>query len=160
MTTVPQTLSSQSKVHTKRVVVAAGLIRAPQHHSQAGKILMTKRLSDAHLANSWEFPGGKIEFGEDPIRALHRELKEELEIEVDQVSIYAVGHHLYQSESLRDSAKDVILLVYECELADGEPQKIGVSDYAWLSPKEVCDLPLPPADIEVINRLRKEIEHV
>lgn len=152
---------TQSKIHNqKRVVVAAGLIRAPLHHTQAGKILMTKRLSDAHLANSWEFPGGKIEFGEDPITALHREIKEELDITIHKINVYAVGQHLYQADAHQDNAKDVILIVYECELALGDPKKLGVADYSWLSPAEVCELPLPPADIEVINRLRQEINYV
>ena len=54
-------------------------------------------------------------------------------------------------------AKDVILLVYECYLSEGVPQTLGVSEYSWLSPAEVCDLPLPPADEEIITRLRREI---
>ena len=97
MTSVLTSSSPSKSQNHKRVVVAAGLIRAPLNHAQAGKILMTKRFSDAHLANSWEFPGGKIEFGEDPISALHREIKEELDITIQKVSIYAVGHHLYQT---------------------------------------------------------------
>ena len=140
----------------KRVVVVAGLIRAPQGHPQAGKILMTKRLADAHLANAWEFPGGKIELGEDPIAALHRELHEELLIKVKEPSIYAIGQHLYQREQPTEVAKDVILLVYECFHDQGKPQKIGVADFAWLTPLEVCALPLPPADEEVVRRLRLE----
>ena len=152
------TLSDQ--VQIKRVLVSAGLIRAPKEHPEEGKILMTRRLADAHLANSWEFPGGKVELGEDPIEALHRELEEELAIQVDRVSIFSVGHHLYDITRSPDSprSKDVILLVYECYLSEGEPQKIGVSDYAWLSPAEVCQLPLPPADEEIITRLRRELE--
>lgn len=144
---------------TKRVVVSAGLIRAPQGHPEAGKILMTRRLADAHLANAWEFPGGKVESRENPRLALHRELYEELAITVDRVSIYAVGHHVYDltQESSKPRAKDVILLVYECYLHSGEPQRLGVSDLSWLSPAEVCELPLPPADKEIIERLRGEV---
>ena len=147
---------SDKKLQIKRVLVSAGLIRAPKHHSQAGKILMTKRLADAHLANSWEFPGGKIELGEDPVQALHRELMEELAIKVDHVQIYAVGQHTYHFESIDKASKDVVLLVYDCQLMEGIPQKLGVADYAWLSPQEVCQLPLPPADEEVLARLASE----
>ena len=91
----------------KRILVVAGLIRAPYSHPQAGRILMSRRLANTHLAHSWEFPGGKVELGEDPIDALHRELKEELNIEVSHPEVYAVGHHCY-------SEKEVILMVYEC----------------------------------------------
>ena len=142
----------------KRVVVSAGLIRAPQGHPQAGKILMTRRLADVHLAHAWEFPGGKVELGEDPVSALHRELKEELNIEVDEPMIYAVGHHLYTVGGDSSQGKDVILLIYECVISEGIPQKIGVSDFSWLTPAEVCALPLPPADEEVLARLQREIE--
>lgn len=155
-----QTHSASVTVDMKRVLVSAGLIRAPHGHPEEGKILMTRRLADVHLANAWEFPGGKVELGEDPMSALHRELNEELAIKVDRVSIYSVGHHVYKLDSQEGSrkAKDVVLLVYECFLSFGEPQKIGVSDFAWLSPAEVCKLPLPPADEEIIARLRCELE--
>jgi 8-oxo-dGTP diphosphatase len=154
-----QLMRENLKRSHNRVVVAAGLIRAPSGHPHAGKILMTKRLADAHLAHSWEFPGGKIEFGEDPIAALHREIEEELGISICKATIYAVGQHLYVGTKAEDISKDVILLVYDCELNDGEPQRLGVSDFSWLTPEEVCLLPLPPADVEVINRLSKECPH-
>ena len=142
----------------KRVVVSAGLIRAPEGHPQAGRILMTRRLADVHLAHAWEFPGGKVELGEDPIDALHRELKEELNIEVCNPTIYAVGHHLYLNDHDPSQGKDVVLLIYECLLLKGDPQRIGVSDFSWLTSKEVCGLPLPPADEEVLARLQGESE--
>lgn len=141
----------------KRVVVSAGLIRAPHGHPHAGHILMTRRLADVHLAGSWEFPGGKVELGEDPRDALHRELDEELGIKVSEPQIYAVGHHLYQDAD-QGSGKDVMLLIYDCELLSGAPQALGVSEFSWLTPREVCELPLPPADEEAITRLRAEIE--
>ena len=143
-------------ISPKRVLVSAGLIRAPQNHPEHGKILMTRRLADVHLAHAWEFPGGKIEIGEDPIAALHRELDEELDIKVTSPAIYAVGHHYYAHPDETIADKDVVLLVYECTLSSGEPKCIGVSDYSWLSPEEVCALPLPPADEEVIQRLKTE----
>ena len=149
-------MSEKQQKSIKRVLVSAGLIRAPKSHPQAGKILMTRRLADAHLANSWEFPGGKVELGEDPIDALHREIMEELAITVTNAKIYAVGQHTYHFQQLDKPSKDVILLVYDCDLVEGEPQKIGVSDFAWLSPEEVCQLPLPPADEEVLTRLASE----
>ena len=137
----------------KRVVVSAGLIRAPKGHAHVGSILMSRRLEGVHLAGAWEFPGGKVERGEDPEVALRRELREELGIEVERVQIYAVGQHLYE-----DVSKDVILLVYDCTLVGAEPQALEVAEFAWLTPAEVCELPLPPADEGVITRLKSEVE--
>ena len=134
----------------KRVVVAAGLIRAPEGHPEAGKILMTRRLADAHLAGAWEFPGGKVEAGESPAEALHRELEEELKIKVEAPRAYAIGHHAYPE-------KEVILLIYDCRLASGEPVAEGVASFHWLSVAEVAALPLPPADEEALARLREEL---
>ena len=57
------------------VVVAAVVERADQ-------ILVTERLAGTHLAGHWEFPGGKMEDGEDHRRCLEREMREELDVEV------------------------------------------------------------------------------
>jgi len=133
-----------------RVLVSAGLIRGAQGSPEEGLILMSKRLAGAHLAGSWEFPGGKVELGEDPADTLKRELMEELGVEVEIEQIYAVGHHSYPG-------KDVVLLVYACHHTGGAPQALEVAEFAWLSPAEVCALELPPADEEVIARLSAEL---
>jgi len=133
-----------------RALVSAGLIRGAQGSPEEGLILMSKRLAGAHLAGSWEFPGGKVELGEDPADTLKRELMEELGVEVEIEQIYAVGHHSYPS-------KDVVLLVYACRHTAGAPQALEVAEFAWLSPAEVCALELPPADEEVIARLSAEL---
>lgn len=142
------TLEKDSK--KPRVLVVAGLIRAAQDHKHAGKILMSKRMADVHLAHAWEFPGGKIELGEDPIDALRRELSEELNISIIYPQIYAVGHHVYDR-------KEVVLMVYECTYYTGEIKALGVAEFKWLTPQEVCELPLPPADLEVIERLKSTL---
>ena len=48
-------------------------------------------------------------------------------------------------------------MVYDCWHIDGAPQALEVSEFRWLTPQEVCDLPLPPADEEVIERLKSEV---
>jgi 8-oxo-dGTP diphosphatase len=57
----------------KILQIAVGIIRNPQN-----QIFITQRAADAHMANKWEFPGGKIESGETPEQALVRELQEEV----------------------------------------------------------------------------------
>ena len=61
---------------TKRIEVAAGLV------FRDGQLLITQRPAGGHLAGLWEFPGGKREEHETFEQALHRELMEELAIEV------------------------------------------------------------------------------
>ena len=83
------------------IPVSSGLI------IQNNKVLIGLRSKSDNGGGLWEFPGGKVELGEDPIDALHRELKEELNIEISHPQVYAVGHHCYPE-------KEVILMVYEC----------------------------------------------
>src|ERR1700733_927209 len=59
---------------TTVLVAAAVLI-------EDGRVLLTQRKPGTHLAGAWEFPGGKVEAGEDPREALRRELREEVGIE-------------------------------------------------------------------------------
>ena len=133
----------------KRILVAAGLIRGASDGPEAEKYLLSRRPGGTHLARWWEFPGGKVERGENPRESVRREIKEELGIEVSVGEIYAVGHHVYDE-------REVILLVYEAIHSSGRPQCLGVSEFAWLTAEEVIDLELPPADEPVIDRLRRE----
>jgi len=128
------------------IIVAAGLIS----RTEGGPpFLLSRRLPDAHLAGYWEFPGGKLEEGEDPVSALKRELREELGIEVSVGNIYAVGHHVYET-------KTVILLVYEATLIAGQPTCKEVAEIRWFKPSELVNLDLPPADEPITARLRKD----
>ena len=133
----------------KRLLVVAGLIRGKADGPEASSFLLSRRLKEGHLAGWWEFPGGKVEAGEAPVDALRRELHEELGIHVDVGDVYAVGHHVYED-------REVILMVYECELVAGEPRCIEVLEYRWVSPEALCEMRLPPADDPVVERVRRD----
>lgn len=133
----------------KRIVVAAGLIRGPADGPNRDRYLISRRPSGTHLAHAWEFPGGKVEPGEAPAAALAREITEELGIEVEVGDIFAVGHHPYPE-------KEVILLVYDARMVSGTPQCLGVAEFRWMTAAEVVELPLPPADVPVVERLARE----
>jgi 8-oxo-dGTP diphosphatase len=128
------------------LIVVAGLI---SKETDVPPFLLSRRLPDAHLGGYWEFPGGKLETGESPEAALRREIKEELDIEVEIGEIFAVGHHDYPT-------KTVLLLVYRALLVNGTPQCREVAEFAWLDAQQVVDLELPPADAPVVARLRRE----
>lgn len=131
-----------------RILVVAGLIAGPE----PGTYLITRRLAGSHLADAWEFPGGKIERGESPVEALRRELREELGIEVEVGDVYAVGHHVYPPPG-----KEVVLLVYRCRWVSGVPACLGVAAWEWMSAARLAELPMPPADEPVQARLRREL---
>lgn len=66
----------------KRIAVAAGII------CHADEVLLALRADDKHQGGLWEFPGGKIEAGESAEQALVRELKEELGLDVADISLF------------------------------------------------------------------------
>jgi mutator protein MutT len=125
------------------IEVVAAVIR------RAGKILITQRLDDVHLARLWEFPGGKVEAKESLEAALRREIREELGIDI------AVGDEFYTVEH-DYPGKSVRLHFFNCVINDGEPAALGVADLRWVSPSELVQFKFPPADAELIERLRNE----
>ena len=132
-----------------RIVVAAGLVRGREGSAEADRYLISRRPEGTHLAQSWEFPGGKIDPGEAPDRALVRELREELGVEVVVGDIFAVGHHVYPE-------REVLLLVYDARVVAGEPACLEVAEFRWASAAELTTIPLPPADMPVVERLARE----
>ena len=111
-----------------------------------GRILLSRRRPDQSLPNCWEFPGGKVEPGEDPVVALRREIAEELGCEVAVGAIYEVVFHAYE-------AFDLLMLVYRAEITAGEPTAVQVAAVAWYHRSEIPALQLPPADVPLALRL-------
>lgn len=98
------------------------------------------------MAGLWEFPGGKIDIGETPERALIRELHEELGIEARKVAPLA-----FASAPLAD--RHLILLLYHCAEWDGVPEALHASALMWVDVKQLHDLPMPDADRPLIAAL-------
>jgi 8-oxo-dGTP diphosphatase len=124
------------------ILVAAAVVR------HEGRVLLTRRMKGSHLAGLWEFPGGKVEPGEAPEVTVVRECREECGIDVDVRDILDVTFHRYPE-------KDVLLLFYECALAGGDVQHLGVADHVWCAPGEVRAHPLPPADENVVSKIER-----
>lgn len=122
------------------VVVSAAVV------FREGRVLMTQRPAKTHLAGKWEFPGGKVEKGEDPKVTVVRECLEECGIHIAVNHILEVTFHRYPE-------KDVLLLFWECALVAGEVQHLGVADHRWVHPAMVGELDLPPADAPLAARL-------
>ena len=125
------------------VIVAAAVVR----EGPGKPVLLTRRLDDAHLAGFWEFPGGKVEAGEDPEDAVVRECREEVALDIEVEDILDVAWHAYRE-------KDVLLLFYDCRVRGGAIEHVGVADHAWVVPSELDQYPLPPPDARLIDKLR------
>jgi 8-oxo-dGTP diphosphatase len=114
---------------------------------EGGRVLLTQRAEGKHLGGLWEFPGGKLEPGESPEKALVRECREECGIEIAVADILDVTFHRY-------SDKDVLLLFYRCSIVSGQVRHLQVEDHAWVDPQELDRYELPPADAQVTARLQ------
>ena len=99
----------------------------------------------------WELPGGKMAPGESPPEALVRELREELGVEAEIGPVYDVIHHRYPD-------REVLLLFYRVTL-DGEPQALDPgAEIRWVNAAEIRNLRWLPADLELAERLARELE--
>lgn len=133
------------------LVVAAAVI------IEDGRVLLTQRKSGAHLAGAWEFPGGKVEAGEDPRDALARELREELGIEAEAGEVLDVTFHRYE-----EAQKAVLLLFFEASRRRGspEPRAIDVAAFAWATQADLDPARFPPADVAVLAKVRERLPRV
>ena len=123
------------------MIVVAAVIEANE------RFLVTRRQAGVHLAGMWEFPGGKIDPGEPHAAALRRELREELDVEVD------VGERVYHTVHAYDE-RTVELHFYRCGLR-GEPRPLLGQQMRWVPRSELASLGFPPADAELIAMLTK-----
>jgi 8-oxo-dGTP diphosphatase len=125
-------------------VVAAALV------GEGGRILLQQRAAGRQMAGLWEFPGGKVEPGERPERALVRELAEELGIAVVE---HALAPAVFASAELGE--RHLLLLLYLCRAWDGEPRPLDAAALRWARPAEMRTMPMPPADVPLVDALER-----
>lgn len=106
-----------------------------------GRILIAKRPEGRPLAGFWEFPGGKVEFGESPEHALMRELGEELGIEIAAADLAPLtfASHAYPDFHL-------LMPLFLCRNWRGEVQPHEGQELLWVKPAELVSYAMPPAD--------------
>lgn len=114
-----------------------------------GRVLLTQRKRGTHLEGLWEFPGGKVEPGEDPREALSRELKEEVGIDAAVGDVVDVTFHRY-------AEKSVLLLFFRAERLEGSPMPaaLDVADVRWAGAPDLRDDLFPAADVAVLAKVR------
>ena len=125
--------------------VAAGIIW------QAGRFLAAQRPPDKPHAGFWEFPGGKLEPGEDAAQALARELAEELDIRVRTAAFWRCAEHDYPERGLH-----VSLHFFHVTAFDGQPSSREGQTLRWILPEEAPALPFLPADAAIVAALKNE----
>lgn len=113
------------------------------------RILLARRPPGRSMAGLWEFPGGKVEPGESPEKALRRELQEELGIDVCPSCLHPLtfASHAYEKFHL-------LMPLFLCGQWDGVVSAREGQELAWVLPKRLTDFPMPPADEPLIAPLR------
>jgi 8-oxo-dGTP diphosphatase len=114
-----------------------------------GRVLLTQRPPGKPLAGLWEFPGGKVNPGETPERALIRELAEELGIDV---AASCLAPFTFASYSYPDF--HLLMPLYLCRIWSGIPTAREGQRLAWVRPARLGDYPMPPADPPLVAMLR------
>lgn len=112
----------------------------------AGKVLVSKRASHVHEGNKWEFPGGKVESGENAYNALCRELDEELGIRVTKGTPWLHVKHRYPE-------KKVWLDVWRVQDFDGIASGKEGQAVRWISPDELVVTEFPEANLGIIRAM-------
>lgn len=121
-----------------------------------GSVLACQRRKTAKYGLKWEFPGGKLEPGETPERALERELQEELAIEA------TIGEELFRQEWIytegtdnpyRDGAFRVFYFLVR--QFNGEIENRAFEQVRWVAPRHLLSLDILEGNRDAVHRLIK-----
>ncbi len=113
---------------------------------RTGRVLVARRAPGSHLGGTWEFPGGKVEPGEEPIEAARRELREETGLTAGRPEPLVVFVHDYADRPLR-------LHAYLVREPEGEVAIDGDREWSWKTRPELEALEMPEANRRVLRAL-------
>ncbi|AOM79129.1 (deoxy)nucleoside triphosphate pyrophosphohydrolase [Pedobacter steynii] len=108
-----------------------------------GQILVAQRSSSMSLPLKMEFPGGKIEPGESPEACLIREIKEELNVDIQVLSAIKSNRHVYPEFSIH-------LIPFICRIISGEVTLREHISYDWLEASALPDCDWAAADVPIV----------
>jgi len=124
------------------LVVAAALL------DSAGRVCLQQRLHGKQHGGLWEFPGGKVEPGEHPDRALCREIAEELGVGLDPADLVACGFAASQA---------AVILLYLVRRWSGTVTGLESAAVAWIAPDRIANHAMPPLDYPLAEQLLRHL---
>ena len=111
------------------------------------KVLIAQRAPEDNLAGKWEFPGGKIEPGETPQECLKREIREELDVNIEVLDFFGESIYAYHSGTIK-------LMAFWCQWISGDFTLKVHSHIAWVNHNELDLYDFAPADIPLADKLK------
>lgn len=143
---IPKMFQQPFRVHSvlqlSLMLVVAAVIERNQ------KILIGQRRRNGNHPLKWEFPGGKVELGEDPKDALERELKEELAIKA------TIGPELDRYDVQYANTPVIHLIFYQVTSFEGEPQNLNFEQIQWESKSRLAEYDFLAGDQPFLEKLR------
>ena len=128
----------------KSIEVVAAVI---QHR---GRIFATQR-GYGEFKDGWEFPGGKIEPNETPQQALRREIKEELDTDIEVKDLIDTIDYDYPTFHLT-------MHCFWCTVNSGKLELLEHEDAKWLTKEELESVDWLPADLQLISKIQQKKE--
>ena len=132
----------------KTINVVAAIIKS---QTEAGTpVIFATQRGYGEFKDWWEFPGGKTEEGETPQEALKREIREELDAEIEVLDLLDTVEYDYPEFHLS-------MKCYWCSLAGGKLILKEHEDARWLDKKHLSDVNWLPADIVLIEKIKEKL---
>ena len=125
-------------------------------YDEAGRALMIRTQKWSHL---WGIPGGKIKFGESSVEALRREIKEETDLDIEDIRFVLVQDCIHSKEFYRDA--HFVLLNYTCRCTGGSEVKLNeeAQEFRWVAEDELLGMELNRPTRILVETILKEKGH-
>lgn len=133
----------------KTIHVVAAIIRGKD--SLAGRIFATQR-GYGDFKDGWEFPGGKIESGETAEEALKREIREELDTEIEVGELIEAVEYDYPAFHLS-------MQCFWCDVVSGKLTLLEHEAARWLGREDLDSVEWLPADLDLIEKLKRSMNN-